>query len=316
MKQLIFKIGILIVIYLLICFPLSYYFDNYFATNLDQSLKPNWILAKKNQHYDFATLGASRVFNLVDIAKIESKNDNEGINLGASGTGLPESYILLRQFIKNGNTIDTLYLDINPNILNADISFSKPFHPYFYFPLLKDEEIAAVYKDYFPAAKYYLWRYVPMAKYFEYNNFLSVINVLKNNTFLSKSPFEKTDGSLLLDGSNFDGFVELEKKQLGINENDKKYLLKIIELTKTKHIPLIAYTAPELPEIAKYEMGRKEVYDYIESIFFKEKIPYHNFSNQITDTIYFKDYLHLNEKGIDSFSTIMADSLFQHNTIK
>ena len=68
--------------------------------------------------------------------------------------------------------------------------------------------------------------------------------------------------------------------------------------------------APELKEIGKYEQGRKAVYYEIYKILEKEKIDYHNFSSVVSDTLYFRDYLHLNENGIEQFSNIMADSLF------
>ncbi len=312
MKKLGINILLLAILYILICYPLSILFSNYFNNNMDVSLKPNWILAKKNQHFDFAVLGSSRVINLVDIQKIEQKNKNEGINLGSSGTGLPESYLLLNQFLKNGNTIDTLFLEINPNGLNAEMSFSLPFHPYFYFQFMNQQEVAEVYKDCVPDIKYYLWRYIPMAKYFEYNNFFPLMSVLKNDKPELLNDFDKADGSELLKGNKFVGFVKLEEKQMVVNKIDKKYLLKIIELAKQKSIPLIAYTAPELKEIDKYEFGREQVYGEINHLFEGEKIPYHNFASAVSDTLYFTDYLHLNEKGINSFSTIMADSLFAH----
>ena len=147
MKKLGINIFLLVTIYLLICFPLSILYENYFKNNLDLSLKPNWILAKKNQHFDFAVLGSSRVINLVDVQAIEQKNKNQGINLGSSGTGLPETFLLLNQFLKNGNTIDTLFLEINPNLLNAEMSFSLPFHPYHYFQFIHQLEVAEVYNQ-------------------------------------------------------------------------------------------------------------------------------------------------------------------------
>lgn len=313
MKKLGINIFLLVTIYLLICFPLSILYENYFKNNLDLSLKPNWILAKKNQHFDFAVLGSSRVINLVDVQAIEQKNKNQGINLGSSGTGLPETFLLLNQFLKNGNTIDTLFLEINPNLLNAEMSFSLPFHPYYYFQFMNQQEVVEVYKDCMPDIKYYLWRYIPMVKYFEYNNFFPIGSFVKGAKQATTSNFDNTDGSELMKGNKFMGFVKLEEKQLGVvNEIDKKYLLNIINLAKQVGIPLIGYTAPELKEIGKYEQGREQVYNEINNIFEGEKIPYHNFATSFSDTLYFTDYLHLNEKGINSFSTIMADSLFAH----
>ena len=66
----------------------------------------------------------------MDIQAIEQKNKNEGINLGVSGTGLAESYILLSKFLKNGNSIDTLFLEINPNVIQLAVSslFLFPIH--------------------------------------------------------------------------------------------------------------------------------------------------------------------------------------------
>lgn len=310
MKKIGINIILVVVICFLVCYPMSNIFNNYFHNNLDVSLKPNWILSKKNQHFDFGVLGSSRVINLVDIQAIEQKNKNEGINLGVSGTGLAESYILLSKFLKNGNSIDTLFLEINPNLLNAKMSFSLPFHPYFYFQYIKEDEIGEVYKDCVPDLKYYLWRFVPMASYFEYNNFFPLAAVIKSNKQVALNDFDKFDGSELMKGNEFAGLIKLEEKKLGINDIDKKYLLKIIDLAKAKMIPLIAYTAPELKEIGKYEQGRKAVYYEIYKILEKEKIDYHNFSSVVSDTLYFRDYLHLNENGIKTFSNIMADSLF------
>ena len=84
------------------------YYTNYALKHKNVCEKSDWALNHKNQTFDYAFIGNSRVMNMVDINSIEKRIDKTGINLGLIGANYAESCILLDQFLKNGNKIKNL----------------------------------------------------------------------------------------------------------------------------------------------------------------------------------------------------------------
>ena len=81
MKAFFFKLLVFFIVLMIPLYGLEKYYDYYFSKNLDSCNKPLWVLKQQQQHYDFAAIGSSRVFNMLDIVSIEKITGKKGIFL-------------------------------------------------------------------------------------------------------------------------------------------------------------------------------------------------------------------------------------------
>lgn len=315
MKRLFIKIFIVLSILYVVGFFFQRYCDNFYATHLNQCFKPYWVMSKKNQHYNYGIIGSSRALDNINIKITELYGKKDGINLAASGTGIAECYLLYSEFIENGNTLDTLLMQIDIYSLNASISFNSPFHPYLYFPYLKEKDVQEVYKDNVGKLKLFFWMYVPYFKYAEFNNYFPIYKMTMVDNMCPVSPFEAYDGSEILTDDDYAGFKPVQKKYHTVNLIDKKYIEKLIQLAQKQGTKVIFFTSPELKDIKQYQENREQMYVEIRKIAEKYNIKYHDFTNykDFTDKSLFGDYLHLNPRGVEKFSEFFADTLLQSN---
>jgi len=280
-------------------------------------IKNYWLLNKKNEKFDMAFIGPSRVLNTIDGSVFKSKLNLTPINLGLSGAGYAEQYLLLKLFLKeNKNSVRTLYIETSYfNFIDPDSSFSYPFHDYYYFPFIKIDDVYDVIRDNSnQRSKVFIWRYLPFIRYAEFNsNFRPLV------LFVSK----KNEGNYT-DG--FDRFgTQLETKENGLNAFKVKtysnpsmdtktigYLKKMIDLAKESKANVVLFTAPVYRKTLKYSQSARKAYsDELQEIIHKYKLKYYNFENiPLCDSMTnFNDNTHLNKKGAIMFSNVFSDSL-------
>ncbi|HXD91775.1 MAG TPA: hypothetical protein VNX01_01110 [Bacteroidia bacterium] len=251
---------------------------------------------------DYAVLGSSRVFNMVDIKSLDSTFNKKGINLGTSGSSYAENYVLLSEFLSKNN-ISELILNIDEFCFNSKNSYSYPFHEYEFLPL--SDKYNDVFLDYIPKWKSYLWKALPLTKYIEFNHQF----VLKPNNLLDKNM-----GSLLLNETDEnEGFgntkFETKRSQAKISEVDKKYFLKIIQLCNSKNIKVILITTPI------YNYNHQSFFSsYIKSISQELNLRYYGFEGLMENNrIYFNDYTHTNKLGSIQYSINLGKKLKNNN---
>ncbi len=133
-------------------------------------LKPFWMLNQKNQHYKFAFLGSSRVFYTTDIGETEKAWNGNGINLGSGGSSLIDNYLTLYLFLKHGNKIDNLLLQVDDISLNPEKRFSRPLNEYIFYENFSDKEVQRVYHENCPRWKFYAYKFFPPFIFIEFNN--------------------------------------------------------------------------------------------------------------------------------------------------
>lgn len=320
MKTFFYKLFIFLGLLSLVLLGLEKYYDHYFTQHIDACNKPLWILKQKNQEYDFAAIGSSRVFNMLDIVTLEKSTQLKGINLAASGSGFAENYLLLKQFSKN-NSIRTLIVQVDLYSLDAKNAFGYPFHDYLYLNKMNEPDVDSIYRDNVKPSKYYMWKYIPFSKYMEFSNFFSLYKVLKGGYECSSSFLDTTGGSFLVNGSEAEEKeVKADKnatfKKRFIEQKDLNYLLKIISFAQSKKIKLLFYTAPEYAKSFALQGNREAIFTTISALAQQNSIPYYNFDVASValcqDFTNFKDNTHLNKKGSLLFSQQFGDSL---NTI-
>jgi hypothetical protein len=257
------------------------------------------------------------VLNTIDGAVFKHKLNEAPINLGLSGAGYAEQYLLLKLFLQeNKNSVGTLFIETSYfNFIDPDSSFSYPFHEYYYFPYIKNNDVYDVIMDNTKQKlKVVMWRYLPFIRYAEFNsNFRPLV------LFVSKkSEVNYTDG--------FDRYgTQLETKDNGISSFKEKtysnsnmdpktigYLKKMIDLARENKTNVVLFTAPVYRKTLKYsQLAWKSYSDVLQKIISQYKLKYYNFESvPLCDSVVnFNDKTHLNERGALRFSNVFSDSL-------
>jgi len=297
-----------------VAIPLSKYYDNYYSKNLDLCSKVDWILNKKNEQFDNAFIGSSRVFNMIDIKMFEQKTNSKSINIGTSGSSFAENYLLLYKFIKNNNKIKQLFLQIDIYCLDTKVAYKYPFHDYNFLPYMNDSVVANIMKDNVSIIKYLTWKHVPFAKYIAFSNFYPLYKTFKGGFNCSTSDFDITMGSRLETDLNYKNFRVKSKKNYSVSSIDLLYLDKIIDFTSKHDIDLILYSAPERKSYHKHQLNRIELLNLIKTRTKQEIISFESDTTFNNDD-YFRDDTHLNSKGTMVFTDIFSKKVQQLLTI-
>jgi len=286
-------------------------YTRYVFTHPDVCKKAQWVMSHKNKKFDFVALGNSRVDNMTDIKGIENITGKTGINLGYTGSNFSEMYLLFNQFIKNGNITRNLLLEVDQMGLNAKKVDFKLHYPA-YLHLFNDTLVNNVYKQNAEGYNYYLWNYIPFARYMEYSNNFVLYKMIKGG-------FEcKEDAAL--DSNKGTEFITIQKMgkdwpitHFNIDPKDVEWLKKIIATAKRNNIPVIFYTAPIYTPYLKTIDNYHIVTDQLRAIARSENIPYFNFvvpnTSICTNGEDYFDETHLKIAGAEKFSAMLADSI-------
>jgi hypothetical protein len=275
--------------------------------------KAEWIMNHSGNELDFAFIGNSRVENGIDINQVEDLTKKRGINLGVIGVNYAENFLLLDQFIRNGNSIKNLIIQVDMHSLNSTKELNYPFHDYKYMPLLNDTIVYAVFRDNVPAHKLFIWRYIPFTRYMEYSNRYVFYKILKGGFECTESDvYDATKGSDILPDKPKKAYKN-SYVYWTVKENDKKYLLKLIGYGKQKKMNVVLYSAPVYSKYLKNQLKYKDILDEIKGVARSQSIPFFDFSSPsypiCTDPKYFNDNIHMNASGIAQFSRSISDSL-------
>ena len=296
-------------------------FDNFWSNWLKKQIseKQIWILNKSNRHFNLAFIGSSRVYTCINIDTVETKTGKSAINLGCDGASVMENYVILKQFLKAGNKIDSLYLQLDKSaLIDMNKAYSYPFHDYLFLNKLNEGEIEEAVVRCKGYLKYSFWRFLPYFKYAEFNNFY---NLKIFFPFFNKKPakpeFDSITGSRLIDLQMPDSLLVKKNEKsfyedgLAVSETSILYINKILALCKDNNIKCTFFKVPMYNNYnAKYSSSR------ISEIFLIKFSKEHNCRfidfqklELAANINFFKDYTHLNKNGADSFSVFLADSL-------
>lgn len=289
MKYFFYKILFFLLLAYIINFPISMFFENNFYTKNKQS----WVLNISNKKFDYATIGASRVFNMIDIKTLNLYSDKKGINLGTSGSNYAESLILLKEFLSK-NSINTLLVNVDEFSLNSKISTNHPFHEHELLPLFY--KYKNIFKDYIPNWKMILWSAIPVSKYCEFNDQFEIKNINISNW----KYWNENYGSEMLSSEHKDF-----KFNTRINKTDPMdifYLEEIIKLSHSKKIKIVLITTPIFG--IRKESNTSSFEKLIRHNEFTSKLPLIDYKTLINfnDRSLFKDNTHTNKEGSIKYS--------------
>ena len=288
-------------LYLLLCF---------IDSKMDQAVKQkscskqNWILNIKNQQFDFVFLGSSRVEGMMDVGFLCKETGLKGINLGVSGAGHEELFLLFNMFLKNGNKVKKLYYqnDIYGFQVKAGVSYH--FHDYEFLPYLNDSTVISVFKELRPHLKFYAWKYIPFAKYAEFNVKYPIKTLFSNR--ICYNDLYDSFGSVFFNKLNMPFEYNMPKmpKAYSFNPIGLNYVKKILKLTQKHNIELSLYTAPEYTDLYQTQLNRKELNIKIKELSEQYNGEYWLFENDsiCQEKSLFVNATHLNEKGTKLFT--------------
>jgi len=275
--------------------------------------KPSYIISCKNLSFTYIVGGSSRTQNNFNTNLFVSLTVSKGFNIGYGGTALCQNYLTLYLFLKHGNKTKNYIQQVEDAFfIDPKLGFTYPFNDYFFIPYMGEEQVDDCFKKSVPLIKYYMWKYVPMAKYAEFNNYYQ----LKSLFFKQQidSSFFKYKGYNKLVLKHKPGFPLPKyfpnKKELPVDPINIFYLDKIRQLCIDNNINFIIYSSPLYQEnYLAYKS--KNLHDTLLNYVTSRKIRYYNFmvDEHYKGSNLYLDEQHLNAEGTDLFTKQLADSL-------
>lgn len=303
MKQFLFKVGIGAGLLLVFVFAYGSFCDFFFnqKENLDLSEKKSWVLAQKNGAYDYAILGSSRAFGVVDMNLLDSLTGLNGINIASNGSGFKDNFLVLHLFLKS-NTIKKLFLQVDMGSLNSKVAFSNEFHAFTFLPYWNDLLVRGVLQEKLPKLNNCFTDIFPKGRYFYFNKYFSPKEVIRRGSFSDLSDrYTKTKGGM--GGDN----LSQPKKEIttypwpeSVDPEDWKYLIEIKEYAESKGIEVVIFTAP------RYQDTQETLKPILESL---PNTTHYPEAFDETDLSLFQDQGHLNEYGRFIFTRLLARNL-------
>lgn len=303
MKKFIRKIGVICVVMLVVLFLLEKIFTDAYIK--DSFYKPQWVYQQVDGVYDFAVLGNSRPYTGIDVGYMEDISNQKGINLSIANAQFSTMLVMLKIFLERGNSVKTLYLNIDSKQITDDEKLSISANKF--FPLYE----APVVRDHFGkyGFKYKMYAYVPFVRYAEYNFNWGPHQYINTKRSIFKNKFDAW-GTKHYSSSNYIGSkvaVAYPLDKIISQEFDE-----LLSLCEEHNIKIIAFTMPYASVLDNNEhaTGEVKLSDYCKS----KGINYQSFATKWNGAFeYFKDPLHLNEEGTKTFTDLLYKTYIEHN---
>lgn len=318
MKQLIRNAAVFIVLAYAISIALSCGYTALFSAYKSDQSKKNWTLIRKGDTLDYATIGSSRVFHMVDVPLLNTLTGKKGMNIGTSGSSYADNYALLVKYLQR-NKVGTLILNADELCFHSTAGYTYPFKDYEYMPYFFEDSIRAVYKDNVPAWKYYLWTGMPLSRYIEFNEHYELGSLLWLSVKKPLCKFDTTAGTELLYDMRYKKFLRtdtlnIQHDTLRVEPRDELYFRKIISLCKDKGMKVIVITTPLLMKGVYTSSNRSNFQRYLDGLVKAEQLTYINFVDvtSLQNVRYFRDMTHTNIEGTRIYTRYLATQLKDH----
>jgi hypothetical protein len=264
--------------------------------------KYHWVCHQEHFAADYVFVGSSRVELGVDPRIVNKVTGGTSVNLGVSGGGAGDQYLLLKKFLDN-NKAGCVLLQLDYLTL-ADY-FSYPFRDYVWLSYDSDAVVQSAIIDHRGRARYGLWKTIPFLRFME---FASQYYLYLGHRKPIDSPFDETLGSRRSEtpfpGSEDHSYVHFRESELAV-----KYIRLIVEMCHRKQIRLIVFAAP-FPRLIEQKADREVSDARISEIVTESKLTFWDFSRDFYDhDEFFYDKHHMNSAGVDSFSKILGERL-------
>lgn len=249
-----------------------------------------------NTEHDILILGSSRAHHHYDTPYISERLGLDVYNAGYDGNGVILSYGVLSLVLQR-YTPKLIILDVEPsfdiNVYVNDkghkryISYLKPYY--------RNDSIAAIIKDI--STEEWIKVHSGLLRY--NSNLISLLKDNINGLHDSQRGYEPFYGE-------YTGPMLCGSESTKLDFVKLKYLRKLIAIAKEKKIPIVLVASP------KYAVLKNNIYAPVIDICKQEDVLFWDYQS---DTLFmnhpnwFKEPMHLNEKGARMFSDIIFNRI-------
>lgn len=283
--------GVLLAIYFFAFKGLSYYQQPVFE-QFD-------LLFKKGEDPDLLFLGSSRTHYGVNPLILEKLSNKKVMNAGLEGAKIHEMESVLNAFLSVHANPEKVFLMLD--IHSLDLSESTIYNKIFLSHYLNNDTL---YKYLIGnvGLEVRLWKYLPYSIITEFDDYtrMNCLKGLTHKRYLEKEQYAYK-GYISLDQEyrSFDSIVQLNN---ALNTKGIESLIRIVETCQRKNIPLQILQGPYLSDFyIKNQVNT--VYEEIKKrLAFYNSVEVQNKPINYTETVNFKDEVHLNEAGATKYS--------------
>ena len=306
MARFFLKVGIFLILFIACNTAIGNLLDRCVVKNMDEKLF--WSLSQKGKVFDYAFIGTSRVWDMLDPQIIEEVLGGRAINLACESSGFDENLFVLRKLVAS-NTIKALLVQVDPFILSRAPSLK--YHvvmPYVNDPAAQDIVLDNFLRDNIHPIRLFFWRKFPFLKYMEFNyHYCSYLQALFGRKI---NDFDATQGYRFIADDTLQEAFTFEERALVQDPFSVKYLHRIAAFAREHGIRLVFYTAPILmsPET---KPGLEGMTDIISQIAKQDGVTYINMMElkDVQQKQLWLDISHLKKSGAAMASKLLAESL-------
>ena len=268
----------------------------YVYRNSKPRTKYQLLQSLKNQKFDYAFLGSSRVYNTVMPSVVKERTGKSTINMGFSASHLHDIYTVLKLFKAYNISTEKIFIQVD---YYYNMDGRSNILEYQMMPFLRDNSVT---KEHFKKLNNlpFLY-YLPFYRYCAYDQkigFREVFNNLSGKTTDVTNDF----GYKPEYGSGVDN-----KYALPLKINKSNIIFDSIEkFSADHHIDVTYFCAPFYKETKNLDFVSK----------LKSKIPkLIDYSKAVDDGKMFLDNSHVNDIGAKYFTNYLVDDLYRRKII-
>lgn len=266
-------------------------------TTWDRDSKVHWVAGLEGRRDQFVVAGSSRAEYMVDPRLLEAEFGLRGVNIGCSGSGLTEQYLLLHRYLEH-NTTRSVWLQVD--YVSLSDYFTYPFRDYDWFAYRDDPEVARCFRE-VESVVYWSWRAAPFLRLMRCSSQLRFFLTTKPP---AGSRYEGTLGALLRDEPYRTASDVAGKRVLSATAVAR--LREIVARCRQEGVALVFFQAPLSDEVAAADTAECDQWlaDYARG----EAIGMLDFRQLFVDRgrAMFFDKHHLNLAGVKEFSSVLG----------
>ena len=256
--------------------------------------------------------GSSRTLKGINPVVIEEETGLSCYNISSDGVSLEIQVPKLKMYLNKNKPPKILVQNVS--ILGGWISNSI-YEPYKYLPYLSDDDLLEGLEKI--DSDFWIHKYIPVSNliYFNFDFYVTLLSELKNS-ILGENNLIK---GFYPDNSKWATSLEQLKIRrpnsitVSISNKYNIYLNELIKVCKFYNIKLVLVSLPYHHEIYKIENKKMDVKSYYERKCYGNNIYFADYSDSeiAKSTMYFYNFTHLNKKGADNFSKLLAAKLIE-----
>lgn len=266
--------------------------------------KFHWVCGMRDQSFDIAYVGSSRVEMMVDPRVIDAKLNTISINIGASGGGAGDQFLLASHLL-NQNDVRAVLFQVD--YLSLADKFSYPFKDYIWLCYDANSDVQQALIDHRGYLRYAAWKYVPFLKLMEFSSQYRLFSPGSDGRYwVERKGGQQQD--IPFDPSRRDDPAVYVPKQL-----PTAYVRRTIELCLESKVRTILFQAPcraSLSEVSQFP----KCSELVQQIAAEYELTYWDFFDLYADEPeLFYDNHHLNSEGVRRFSAELAEHIHAAN---